>query len=90
MRPGEKLYEELLTSDEGTIASKHEKLFIAQKRAIDTETLQTMLDQLRKLSLQERPDNREIIETIMRAAETGRIIHPEALSAADNDHPNEM
>lgn len=30
MRPGEKLFEEILTAEEGTVASKHEKIFIAK------------------------------------------------------------
>jgi len=30
LRPGEKLFEEILTAEEGTIASKHEKVFIAK------------------------------------------------------------
>lgn len=30
IRPGEKLYEELLTSEEGTKATKHERIFVAQ------------------------------------------------------------
>jgi FlaA1/EpsC-like NDP-sugar epimerase len=29
LRPGEKLFEEILTAEEGTVASKHEKVFIA-------------------------------------------------------------
>jgi FlaA1/EpsC-like NDP-sugar epimerase len=29
LRPGEKLFEEILTAEEGTTASKHEKVFIA-------------------------------------------------------------
>ncbi|MCA0269726.1 MAG: polysaccharide biosynthesis protein [Bacteroidetes bacterium] len=35
MRPGEKLYEELLTAEEGTDASRHEKIFVARKSMID-------------------------------------------------------
>lgn len=35
MRPGEKLYEELLTAEEGTDASRHEKIFVARKSTID-------------------------------------------------------
>ncbi len=31
MRPGEKLFEELLTAEEGTVASHHEKIFVARK-----------------------------------------------------------
>lgn len=30
MRPGEKLFEELLTAEEGTVATKHEKVFVAR------------------------------------------------------------
>jgi len=30
LRPGEKLFEEILTAEEGTLASKHEKIFIAK------------------------------------------------------------
>lgn len=30
MRPGEKLFEEILTAEEGTVASRHEKVFIAR------------------------------------------------------------
>ncbi len=30
MRPGEKLFEEILTAEEGTVASRHEKIFLAK------------------------------------------------------------
>lgn len=30
LRPGEKLFEEILTAEEGTVASKHERIFIAR------------------------------------------------------------
>lgn len=30
LRPGEKLFEETLTAEEGTVASKHERIFIAK------------------------------------------------------------
>ncbi|MCR4319497.1 MAG: polysaccharide biosynthesis protein [Candidatus Brocadiaceae bacterium] len=32
LRPGEKLFEEILTAEEGTTASKHEKIFVAKTR----------------------------------------------------------
>lgn len=34
MRPGEKLFEELLTSEEGTDMTQHEKIFLARKTAV--------------------------------------------------------
>jgi len=33
VRPGEKLYEELLTAEEGTEATTHEKIFVARMNA---------------------------------------------------------
>ena len=39
LRPGEKLYEELLTSDEGTKSTKHKKIFVANLKDVDEEKL---------------------------------------------------
>lgn len=44
-RPGEKLFEELLTAEEGTEPSPHEKIFVARKAA-PAGDLQTRLDAL--------------------------------------------
>jgi FlaA1/EpsC-like NDP-sugar epimerase len=46
MRPGEKLYEELLTAEEGTVSSRHEKIFVARKQLIEDEALDGHLDRL--------------------------------------------
>ena len=46
MRPGEKLYEELLTAEEGTIESQHRKIFVAPKKAMPSEELSSLLDRL--------------------------------------------
>ncbi len=40
LRPGEKLFEELLTAQEGTGATRHEKIFIASATAIRREELE--------------------------------------------------
>jgi FlaA1/EpsC-like NDP-sugar epimerase len=40
LRPGEKLYEELLTAEEGTSATTHKKIFIARSEAIDQAQLE--------------------------------------------------
>jgi FlaA1/EpsC-like NDP-sugar epimerase len=37
VRPGEKLYEELLTAEEGTEATTHEKIFIARMNSVSSE-----------------------------------------------------
>jgi FlaA1/EpsC-like NDP-sugar epimerase len=39
IRPGEKLFEELLTAEEGTVASRHEKIFRARQTCPDAESL---------------------------------------------------
>ncbi|MDO8310826.1 MAG: polysaccharide biosynthesis protein, partial [Sideroxyarcus sp.] len=43
LRPGEKLYEELLADDENTLPTPHPKLRIAQARSVDSAELQAML-----------------------------------------------
>ncbi len=52
-RPGEKLFEELLTAEEGTQASKHEKIFVANLRPISKDKLNRGLEKLKKLSATE-------------------------------------
>jgi len=46
LRPGEKLYEELLNNAENTIATYHEKILIAKTRALDYSTLSIQIDAL--------------------------------------------
>jgi FlaA1/EpsC-like NDP-sugar epimerase len=48
IRPGEKLYEELLTAEEGTEASKHEKIFVARKNGLPDTDLDELLQPLFK------------------------------------------
>ncbi|MEO6146894.1 MAG: nucleoside-diphosphate sugar epimerase/dehydratase [Sulfuriferula sp.] len=46
LRPGEKLFEELLADDEHTLPTPHPKLRIAQARSVDAEWLTAALDWL--------------------------------------------
>jgi len=46
LRPGEKLYEELLTNAENTIPTYHEKILIAKTRTIDYDSLSVKIDEL--------------------------------------------
>lgn len=50
IRPGEKLFEELLTAEEGTMASKHEKIYVANLRPISKDKLNRGLQKLRMLA----------------------------------------
>lgn len=46
LRPGEKLYEELLADDEGTLPTPHAKLRIAKAREADARSLERLLEWL--------------------------------------------
>ncbi|AIF53704.1 nucleoside-diphosphate sugar epimerase/dehydratase [Pelosinus sp. UFO1] len=39
LRPGEKLFEELLTAEEGTASTKHQKIFVANLKVVDEKKL---------------------------------------------------
>ena len=47
LRPGEKIVEELMTQEEGTQATAHDQIFVAQPTALDPDALQEELQQLR-------------------------------------------
>jgi FlaA1/EpsC-like NDP-sugar epimerase len=49
LRPGEKLYEELLTDEEGLTATTHEKIFIGKPTYSDISTLKAELEKLKFL-----------------------------------------
>lgn len=46
MRPGEKLFEEILTAEEGTEASRHEKIYRARCRPVDDDLLHEQIESL--------------------------------------------
>lgn len=49
LRPGEKLYEELLMSEEGLSNTKHEKIFIGKPTFTDIEVLKEKLNELEEI-----------------------------------------
>lgn len=50
LRPGEKLFEELLTAEEGTTSTKYKKIFVANIKAMDEGKLQQNLFALQSVS----------------------------------------
>ncbi|WP_291431972.1 nucleoside-diphosphate sugar epimerase/dehydratase [Deinococcus sp.] len=52
IRPGEKLYEELLTSSEGTDATKHSEIFSAKLAAVSASDIERELELLREHATQ--------------------------------------
>jgi len=55
-RPGEKLFEEILTAEEGTMATKHQKIFIAKLAKVDEKKLNSGLRKLAKTANLGQPD----------------------------------
>jgi FlaA1/EpsC-like NDP-sugar epimerase len=53
LRPGEKLYEELLATEENTIPTYHEKILIAKTQKVDFEKARQAIDKLMKTELLE-------------------------------------
>lgn len=49
LRPGEKLYEELLMSEEGLINTKHEKIFIGRPTFSDLDNMQERMKELKEI-----------------------------------------
>ncbi|MCZ6679351.1 MAG: nucleoside-diphosphate sugar epimerase/dehydratase [Candidatus Poribacteria bacterium] len=50
LEPGEKLYEELLTAQEGVTATRHQRIFVAQPEIIEEEELLTQIQGLEALA----------------------------------------
>lgn len=63
LRPGEKLFEELLTAEEGTASTKHEKIFVANLKLVDEEKLQRGLHALQ--AVKEADEIIKVIENLL-------------------------
>ncbi|HBW35491.1 nucleoside-diphosphate sugar epimerase/dehydratase [Desulfosporosinus sp. BICA1-9] len=48
IRPGEKLYEELLTADEGTTSTKHHRIFVAKASGVDVAGIEGLVQMIRE------------------------------------------
>ncbi|HNX77196.1 MAG TPA: nucleoside-diphosphate sugar epimerase/dehydratase [Candidatus Rifleibacterium sp.] len=57
IRPGEKLYEELLTASEGITATRNSKIFVARPEDINEEELQAMVEKLEAAARMGKPRN---------------------------------
>lgn len=63
LRPGEKLYEELLMGEEGLEKTAHNKIFVAEPLDITIEKIEEKLDILNKLLDKDNFDKQEIKDT---------------------------
>jgi len=65
IRPGEKLFEELLTSEEGTTSTKHKRIFVARPNNIDSTAIAKLLETIRQRgSYLEKNEIESIIRTL--------------------------
>jgi len=66
IRPGEKLYEELLTTEEGTTSTKHSRIFVAKPNVIDVEVLEELTHIVRERgSYLTRDEVIELLQTVI-------------------------
>lgn len=70
LRPGEKLYEELLMSEEGLTATKHDKIFISKPSNFSIEQLEKNLDKLQKLEYDNKYSNDKVVRIMRRVVPT--------------------
>ena len=61
-RPGEKFFEEVLTAEEGTIATQHQKIFRAKLSLIEKRKIDESLEELREAV--KKPESKEIIDIL--------------------------
>ncbi|MFH1898224.1 MAG: nucleoside-diphosphate sugar epimerase/dehydratase [Candidatus Desantisbacteria bacterium] len=71
IRPGEKLYEEILTAQEGTVATKHERIFQTRADDVDKEALMKDIEELRKLAIGVK--RKEIVEKFWEILSTDQV-----------------
>ena len=65
LRPGEKLYEELLLSEEGLEKTPNNLIFIGHPEAIDRESFEAKLEQLRLAAEANSPDIRRHVKALV-------------------------
>ncbi len=62
LRPGEKLYEELITTGEGVVSTPHEKILVLRGTSHDARSLNQQIDEL--LDVTRKYDNQAFMKKI--------------------------
>ena len=71
IRPGEKLYEELLTAEEGTMVTSFKKIMVARQSQVDPKDIDAMIDKLSAMVDAGEADNAELIKLVQDTAMSG-------------------
>lgn len=66
LRPGEKLYEEILMNEEGLEATKHDKIHVAEPLNMTIEEMEEKLEVLRNLLKNSNNEEKDIIKNTMK------------------------
>ena len=82
LRPGEKLYEELLMAEEGLTATKHDKIFVSEPLHMEIDELKEKLDILDKLEYMDNYSKEKVKETMKQIVPTYR--NPEEVNGEKN------
>ncbi len=88
LRPGEKLYEELLMSEEGLQKTSHNKIFIGELSDITYEELEQKLDELQKIVSDEDTPLSTMDETMRRLVPTYH--HPDEVNGEIKNSRKEL
>ena len=75
LRPGEKLYEELLTKEEGLQKTANDLIFIGKPLEFDEVHFLSQLRELEKAAMEESPDIKEIVAGIISTYHILSLIH---------------
>ncbi len=65
LRPGEKLYEELLMDEEGMQTTENKRIFIGRQIDVDEETFEKNIEALDEASRREDKNIRELVHKIV-------------------------
>lgn len=65
LRPGEKLYEELLINEENLKNTEKERIFVAQQGLVDSEWLQERVQNLIHRAFEEDSDIRHLVQELV-------------------------
>ena len=70
IRPGEKMYEELLTAEEGTVTTKHKKIMVAKQAVIAVEAVNEMMASLSQMVESDCASNAKVRNLIRLASQS--------------------
>lgn len=65
LRPGEKLYEELLISEENLKKTNNERIFVAQQTNVEDEVIQEKVQKMVHSAFEEECDIRQLVKDLV-------------------------